>query len=115
MAPIHCFPIGHSQQYAGRRVDHRDPCGHVDCQQPVTHGRQQLLRIALQSINFQKLFFQLLTVGNYFVDHDIKICGQNLYLITGDKEVARKTFADIYGVNSNYRDVVAKLEELKVT
>jgi tetratricopeptide (TPR) repeat protein len=39
----------------------------------------------------------------------------NLYLITGDKDVARKTFADIYGVNSNYRDVVAKLEELKVT
>ena len=37
----------------------------------------------------------------------------NIYLITGDKEVARKTFAEIYGVNSNYRDVVAKLEELK--
>ncbi|MDH3255619.1 MAG: tetratricopeptide repeat protein [Acidobacteriota bacterium] len=39
----------------------------------------------------------------------------NLYLITGDKDVARKTFAEIYGINSNYRDVVAKLEELKVT
>jgi tetratricopeptide (TPR) repeat protein len=39
----------------------------------------------------------------------------NIYLITGDKEVARKTFAEIYGVNSNYRDVVAKLEELKIT
>ena len=39
----------------------------------------------------------------------------NLYLLTGDKEVARKTFAEIYGINSNYRDVVAKLEELRTT
>ena len=39
----------------------------------------------------------------------------NLYLVTGDKDVARTTFAEIYGVNSNYRDVVAKLEELKTT
>jgi tetratricopeptide (TPR) repeat protein len=36
----------------------------------------------------------------------------NLYLSTGDTEKARKTFVEIYGVNSNYRDVVAKLEEL---
>jgi tetratricopeptide (TPR) repeat protein len=39
----------------------------------------------------------------------------NLYLITGDKEVAHSTFAEIYGINSNYRDIVAKLEELKAT
>jgi tetratricopeptide (TPR) repeat protein len=36
----------------------------------------------------------------------------NLYLSTGDAEKARKTFVEIYGVNSNYRDVIAKLEEL---
>ncbi|MFQ5527962.1 MAG: tetratricopeptide repeat protein, partial [Thermoanaerobaculia bacterium] len=37
----------------------------------------------------------------------------NLYLSTGDKDTARDTFAEIYGANSNYRDVVAKLEELR--
>ncbi|GMU66132.1 MAG: hypothetical protein AMXMBFR36_24060 [Acidobacteriota bacterium] len=36
----------------------------------------------------------------------------NLYLATGESEKAHKTFIEIYGVNSNYRDVVAKLEEL---
>jgi tetratricopeptide (TPR) repeat protein len=36
----------------------------------------------------------------------------NLYLATGETEKAHKTFIEIYGVNSNYRDVVAKLEEL---
>ena len=36
----------------------------------------------------------------------------NLYLTTGEQEKARKTFVEIYGVNSNYRDVVALLEQL---
>lgn len=36
----------------------------------------------------------------------------NLYMVTGNDEAARKTFVEIYGVNSNYRDVVARLEEL---
>jgi len=36
----------------------------------------------------------------------------NLYLVTGETEKAHKTFIEIYGINSNYRDVVAKLEEL---
>jgi tetratricopeptide (TPR) repeat protein len=36
----------------------------------------------------------------------------NLYVTTGDRETARKTFAEVYGINSNYRDVVAKLAEL---
>ena len=36
----------------------------------------------------------------------------NLYLTTGERERALKTFVEIYGINSNYRDVVAKLEEL---
>ncbi len=36
----------------------------------------------------------------------------DLYLVLGDKEQARLRFVEIYGVNSNYRDVVAKLEEL---
>jgi tetratricopeptide (TPR) repeat protein len=38
----------------------------------------------------------------------------NLYMVTGEKDVARRAFAEIYGVNSNYRDVVAKLEELRL-
>ena len=33
-------------------------------------------------------------------------------LAAGDRDTAYKTFVDIYGVNSNYRDVVARLEEL---
>ncbi len=37
----------------------------------------------------------------------------NLYLTTGNRETAKETFAEIYGANSNYRDVVAKLEELR--
>ncbi len=34
------------------------------------------------------------------------------YLLTGERDSAYKTFVDIYGVNTNYRDVVARLEEL---
>ncbi|MDH3746118.1 MAG: hypothetical protein OES47_13550, partial [Acidobacteriota bacterium] len=37
----------------------------------------------------------------------------NLYASTGEREAALETFAEIYGINSNYRDVVARLEELK--
>ncbi len=33
-------------------------------------------------------------------------------LAAGDREAGYKAFVDIYGVNSNYRDVVARLEEL---
>ena len=33
-------------------------------------------------------------------------------LAAGDRDAAYKAFVDIYGVNSNYRDVVARLEEL---
>lgn len=36
----------------------------------------------------------------------------NLYATTGEVDKARKTFVEIYGINSNYRDVVARLEEL---
>lgn len=36
----------------------------------------------------------------------------NLYLEIGENEKAHRTFVEIYGTNSNYRDVVAKLEEL---
>jgi tetratricopeptide (TPR) repeat protein len=36
----------------------------------------------------------------------------NLYMSTSDMEAARKTFVEIYGINTNYRDVVAKLAEL---
>lgn len=36
----------------------------------------------------------------------------NLYLEIGESEKAHRTFVEIYGTNSNYRDVVAKLEEL---
>ena len=36
----------------------------------------------------------------------------NLYLSIGETEKAHRTFVEIYGTNSNYRDVVAKLEEL---
>ena len=36
----------------------------------------------------------------------------NLYATSGEVEKARKTFVEIYGINSNYRDVVARLEEL---
>lgn len=37
----------------------------------------------------------------------------NTYLAIDDREAARKTFVEVYGINSNYRDVVAKLEELR--
>jgi tetratricopeptide (TPR) repeat protein len=37
----------------------------------------------------------------------------NLHLAIGDAEAARETFIEIYGMNSNYRDVVARLEELR--
>lgn len=37
----------------------------------------------------------------------------NLYFDMEDYEAAHKTFVEIYGINSNYRDVVARLEELK--
>ncbi|HEX4952416.1 MAG TPA: tetratricopeptide repeat protein [Thermoanaerobaculia bacterium] len=36
----------------------------------------------------------------------------NAYAIAGDNDNAYKTFVDIYGTNSHYRDVVARLEEL---
>lgn len=36
----------------------------------------------------------------------------DLYLEIGNKEAARERFVEIYGVNSTYRDVVAKLQEL---
>ena len=37
----------------------------------------------------------------------------NAYLTLDDRESARQTFVEVYGINTNYRDVVAKLEELK--
>ncbi len=37
----------------------------------------------------------------------------NLYLALGNIEEARQTFIDIYGANSNYRDVVARLADLR--
>ena len=36
----------------------------------------------------------------------------NVYLATGDLTTAYQTFVEVYGTNSNYRDVVAKLEEI---
>ncbi len=36
----------------------------------------------------------------------------NVYDSTGDVETAYKTFVEIYGINTNYRDVVARIEEL---
>jgi hypothetical protein len=36
----------------------------------------------------------------------------NVYLSTGDIEQARSMFVEIYGTNSHYRDIVAKLEEI---
>ena len=35
-----------------------------------------------------------------------------VYAMMGDAAAARKTFVELYGISSNYRDVVAKLEEL---
>jgi len=34
------------------------------------------------------------------------------HIAVGDKEAAYKTFVDLYGIDTNYRDVVARLEEL---
>jgi pilus assembly protein FimV len=36
----------------------------------------------------------------------------NVYMSMGDDAAAKKTFVELYGINSHYRDVVAKLEEL---
>jgi hypothetical protein len=36
----------------------------------------------------------------------------HLFYVTGDPDSARRTFVEIYGINSNYRDTVARLEEL---
>lgn len=35
-----------------------------------------------------------------------------LFAATDEIDEARRTFVELYGINSNYRDVVAKLEEL---
>jgi hypothetical protein len=37
----------------------------------------------------------------------------NAYMAMGDVISAYGTFVEIYGINTNYRDVVAKLEELR--
>ncbi|RMH21518.1 MAG: tetratricopeptide repeat protein [Acidobacteria bacterium] len=37
------------------------------------------------------------------------------YRQLGDREAARKTFVEIFGINSNYRDVAGRLEELSET
>ena len=37
----------------------------------------------------------------------------NAYMAMGDNSTAYGTFVEIYGINTNYRDVVAKLEELR--
>ena len=39
----------------------------------------------------------------------------NLHLSLDEEDKARERFVEIYGINSNYRDVVAKLEELDAT
>lgn len=36
----------------------------------------------------------------------------DMYLAGENRDAARETFSEIYGLNSNYRDVIAKLEEL---
>src|SRR5206468_8091696 len=36
----------------------------------------------------------------------------NVYDAMGDAETAYRTFVEIYGINTNYRDVVARIEEL---
>jgi hypothetical protein len=36
----------------------------------------------------------------------------NVQMALGESEAAYKTFVELYGINTNYRDVVAKLEEL---
>ncbi len=37
----------------------------------------------------------------------------NVYFSMGDEEAALKTFSELYGINSGYRDVIAKIEELR--
>lgn len=37
----------------------------------------------------------------------------NAYMAMGDMSSAFATFVELYGINTNYRDVVAKLEELR--
>jgi tetratricopeptide (TPR) repeat protein len=39
----------------------------------------------------------------------------NLHLSLSEEDKARERFIEIYGINSNYRDVVAKLQELDAT
>jgi len=39
----------------------------------------------------------------------------NAYLASGDSDAAYKTFVEIYGLNSNYRDVATKLQELRAS
>ncbi len=36
----------------------------------------------------------------------------NVYDTLGDADAAYQTFVEIYGINTNYRDVVARIEEL---
>ncbi len=36
----------------------------------------------------------------------------NVYETMGDRATAYKTFVDLYGINTNYRDVVARIEDL---
>ncbi len=36
----------------------------------------------------------------------------NALALAGDRDAAYKTFVEIYGINSNYRDIVAILQEL---
>ena len=37
------------------------------------------------------------------------------YLTLGDSEAAYKTFTEVYGLDSNYRDISSKLEELQAS
>jgi tetratricopeptide (TPR) repeat protein len=37
----------------------------------------------------------------------------SVYATSGEREAAYEVFVEIYGVNSHYRDVVARLEELR--
>ena len=38
---------------------------------------------------------------------------RSVYATSGEREAAYEVFVEIYGVNSHYRDVVARLEELR--
>ncbi len=37
----------------------------------------------------------------------------SVYAVSGEREAAYEVFVEIYGINSHYRDVVARLEELR--